>query len=283
MPQSRSFIGRVPTQELSEQIAASFKAAVLVCGGKPSDDSLPDTVVDVDLKAESKTAGAADFAVKNVHLQSPYRFCKEITHDVQLEGLAKFERKTITSNGKPDWVEFSVETDPDTVLLNISRATVHIKLLEVVDPVASKCPAYEAAFSDESQDGPSYGWVRMHGYAENPHSDFLDVHAVDPANETYCDHKVVITNQGGDRNYFSLQAWTKTTMRVFYGANSGVGLDNAGSNIGLTLYARFVDSKRLAKHPEWFACTGTSPEKFQAASISKLKLSENIFRFVVVK
>jgi hypothetical protein len=218
-----------------------------------------------------------------------YHLCREIKRDLKFEGaVAMFRGSTNLHTG---WhgvgadVNYKFVLLPDPVFKKTSSVNGTITVLEVTDPVASKCQYLSETFPPIEGYGPSIGWVEASGYVEGNNgyhsSNYLTVSASQSSfpNGVYCTHKYIIDTADGE-NGSVLVRWTMKDMSVMIDAtaekdpHSPVGV--IGGHIGASLFVKFVPQRDSS-------CTEVPPPDFQQRyrQAKGLKSGDGSIRFVM--
>jgi hypothetical protein len=211
-----------------------------------------------------------------------YHLCREIKRDVALDGAAAMSRNVMLG---PGMLIYQFSLMPDPVFKKTSTVNGTITILEVKDPLASKCVSLKDSFPSIVQWGPSIGWIEVTGYVEGNdryhHSIYLTASASQSAfpKGVYCTHKYIINTADGN-NGSMLVKWTMQDMSVQLDATSQSDpysvVGNRGGHIGASLFVKFVpqrDSSCTEEPPADFA------QRFRQAT--GVKSPDGSIRFVM--
>jgi hypothetical protein len=228
------------------KVAELVKQIALLCGGKVS--HLPaERIYEFDVSTPTVTPKdqpfVKPFLVRN---REPYQICREISHDVKVDGSSAFMRYVTDRT-----LFYDVAAYPDPILGTPSQAVVHVKILETLDPIASKCGKLTETFDYVEALGPSTGWTSRRGYIEGPGSDFLEVVAPEEGDK-YCTHKVVVyTVTGGDRS-LGVTSWDDRSMKIIF-SEQQKGFGGPGIHFGVVLLVRYLKNTNVP------GCTAPPP------------------------
>jgi hypothetical protein len=236
-----------------------------------------------------KPDGAKKEATYVITPDAGYHLCREIKRDLKFEGAVAMFRSSVNTftglHGIGTDVNYKFVLVPDPVFKKTSSVSGTITVLEVKDPVASKCPYLKDSFPVIEGYGPSIGWVEASGSVEGNSeihtSTYLTVSASQSSfpNGVYCTHKYIIDTADGE-NGSMLVRWTMKDMSVMIDAvtekdpHSPVGV--IGGHIGASLFVKFVAQRDNS-------CTEVPPPDFQKRyrAAKGVKSADGSIRFVM--